>query len=63
MSKWNDQHIKQGKVVAYRPKLSDKTKFGVVKSVDFNSVTVEFSEGIQVVIKDDLTPLWSNFYP
>jgi hypothetical protein len=63
MSKWNDQHIKQGKVVAYRPKLSDKTKFGVVKSVEFNSVTVEFSEGIQVVIKDDLTPLWSNFYP
>jgi hypothetical protein len=63
MSKWNDQHIKEGRVVAYRPKMTDRTKIGVVKSVDFKGVTVEFPEGIQVVIKEDLTPIFSNFHP
>lgn len=62
-NKWNEQHIKVGRVVAYRPKLTDRTRFGVVKALDFKSVTVEFVDETKVVIKDDLTPVFSKFHP
>jgi len=62
-NKWNEQHITIGRVVAYRRKLSDKTKIGVVTKLDYQSVTVEFPDATRVVLKEDLTPIWSNFHP
>lgn len=63
MSNWNKQHIKKGRMVAYRPKLSDKTIIGQVVEVNDKTVTVDFAEGIKEVMLDDLTPIFSTIAP
>jgi hypothetical protein len=60
MSKWNKQHITKGRMVAYRPKLSDKSRIGQVVHCDGKTANVEFAEGIEVVLADDLTPIFSK---
>lgn len=63
MSNWNKQHIKKGRMVAHRPKLSDKTRIGQVVEVNDKTVTVDFAEGIKEVMLDDLTPIFSTIAP
>ena len=63
MSKWNKQHITKGRMVAYRPKLTDKSRIGQVVHCDGKTANVEFAEGIEVVLADDLTPIFSKIAP
>jgi hypothetical protein len=60
---WNEQHLTQGRMVAFRPKLSDKTRIGQVVHCDGKTANVEFAEGIEVVLADDLTPIFSKIAP
>lgn len=62
-SKWNKQHINKGRMVAYRPKLSDKSRIGQVLEFDDKTATVQFADETKVVIKDDLTPIFSTIAP
>jgi len=34
-----------------------------VTKLDYKSVTVEFPDATRVVLKEDLTPIWSEFHP
>jgi hypothetical protein len=34
MSKWNEQHLTEGRMVAYRPKLSERSRIGQVLEFD-----------------------------
>jgi hypothetical protein len=63
MSKWNEQHIMKGRIVAYRPKLSDKSRIGEVLEFDDKTAKVQFADETQVVLKDDLTPIFSTIAP
>jgi hypothetical protein len=63
MSKWNKQHITEGRMVAYRPKLSERSRIGQVLEFDGKTANVEFAEGIEVVLADDLTPIFSKIAP
>jgi hypothetical protein len=63
MSKWNKQHIMKGRMVAYRPKLSERSRIGQVLKFDGKTANVEFAEGIEVVLADDLTPIFSKIAP
>ena len=63
MSKWNKQHINKGRMVAYRPKLSDKSRIGEVLEFDDKTAKVQFADETQVVLKDDLTPIFSTIAP
>jgi hypothetical protein len=63
MSKWNEQHIMKGRMVAYRPKLSDKSRIGEVLEFDDKTAKVQFADETQVVLKDDLTPIFSTIAP
>jgi len=62
-SKWNKQHIMKGRMVAYRPKLSEQSRIGQVVHCDGKTANVEFAEGIEVVLADDLTPIFSKIAP
>jgi hypothetical protein len=50
-------------MVAHRPKLTDKTRIGQVVHCDGKTAKVEFAEGIEVVLADDLTPIFSKIAP
>ena len=63
MSKWNKQHIMKGRMVAYRPKLSERSRISQVVHCDGKTANVEFAEGIEVVLADDLTPIFSKIAP
>lgn len=63
MSKWNKQHITKGRMVAYRPKLTDKSRIGQVLEFDDKTAKVQFADEIKVVLKDDLTPIFSTIAP
>jgi hypothetical protein len=63
MSKWNEQHLTEGRMVAYRPKLSERSRIGQVVHCDGKTANVEFAEGIEVVLADDLTPIFSKIAP
>lgn len=60
---WNEQHLTRGRMVAYRPKLTDKTRIGQVVHSDGKTAKVEFAEGIELVLADDLTPIFSKIAP
>lgn len=60
---WNEQHLTQGRMVAHRPKLTDKSRIGQVVHCDGKTAKVEFAEGIEVVLADDLTPIFSKIAP
>jgi hypothetical protein len=62
-NKWNKQHINKGRMVAYRPKLSDKSRIGQVLEFDDKTAKVQFADEIKVVLKDDLTPIFSTIAP
>jgi hypothetical protein len=62
-NKWNKQHIIKGRMVAYRPKLSERSRIGQVVHCDGKTANVEFAEGIEVVLADDLTPIFSKIAP
>ena len=62
-NKWNKQHITKGRMVAYRPKLSERSRIGQVLEFDGKTANVEFAEGIEVVLADDLTPIFSKIAP
>jgi hypothetical protein len=62
-NKWNKQHINKGRMVAYRPKLSERSRIGQVVHCDGKTANVEFAEGIEVVLADDLTPIFSKIAP
>ena len=62
-NRWNKQHITKGRMVAYRPKLSDKSRIGQVLEFDDKTAKVQFAEGIEVVLADDLTPIFSKIAP
>jgi hypothetical protein len=62
-NKWNKQHITKGRMVAYRPNLSDKSRIGQVLEFDDKTVKVQFADEIKVVLKDDLTPIFSTIAP
>ena len=62
-NKWNKQHITKGRMVAYRPKLSERSRIGQVVHCDGKTANVEFAEGIEVVLADDLTPIFSKIAP
>jgi hypothetical protein len=59
-NKWNKQHLTEGRMVAYRPKLSERSRIGQVLEFDGKTANVEFAEGIEVVLADDLTPIFSK---
>jgi hypothetical protein len=63
MSKWNEQHITKGRMVAYRPKLSERSRIGQVVHCDGKTAKVQFADEIKVVLKDDLTPIFSTIAP
>ena len=63
MSNWNKQHINKGRMVAYRPKLSERSRIGQVLEFDDKTATVQFADEIKVVLKDDLTPIFSTIAP
>jgi hypothetical protein len=62
-NKWNKQHITEGRMVAYRPKLSERSRIGQVLEFDGKTANVEFAEEIEVVLADDLTPIFSKIAP
>ena len=62
-NKWNKQHINKGRMVAYRPKLSERSRIGQVLEFDDKTATVQFADETQVVLKDDLTPIFSTIAP
>jgi len=62
-SYWNEQHIKENRIVAYRPSKAQKTIIGQVLSVDSDTATVQFACETLVCLKDDLTPIFSNIAP
>jgi len=62
-NKWNKQHITKGRMVAYRPKLSEKSRIGQVLEFDDKTAKVQFSDETKVVSKDDLTPIFSTIAP
>ena len=62
-NKWNKQHITKGRMVAYCPKLSERSRIGQVVHCDGKTANVEFAEGIEVVLADDLTPIFSKIAP
>ena len=62
-NKWNKQHITKGRMVAYRPKLSDQSRFGQVLEFDDKTAKVQFADEIKVVLKNDLTPIFSTIAP
>jgi hypothetical protein len=62
-NKWNKQHITKGRMVAYRPKLSERSRIGQVLEFEGKTANVEFAEGIEVVLADDLTPIFSKIAP
>jgi len=62
-NKWNKQHINKGRMVAYRPKLSERSRIGQVLEFDDKTATVQFADEIKVVLKDDLTPIFSTIAP
>jgi hypothetical protein len=62
-NKLNKQHINKGRMVAYRPKLTDKSRIGQVLEFDDKTATVQFADEIKVVLKDDLTPIFSPIAP
>jgi hypothetical protein len=57
-NKWNKQHINKGRMVAYRPKLSERSRIGQVLEFDDKTAKVQFAK-TKVVLKDDLTPIFS----
>ena len=63
MSNWNKQHIMKGRMVAYRPKLSERSRIGQVVHCDGKTAKVQFADEIKVVLKDDLTPIFSTIAP
>ena len=62
-NKWNEQHITIGRMVAYRPKLSERSRIGQVLEFDDKTAKVQFADETQVVLKDDLTPIFSTIAP
>jgi hypothetical protein len=50
-------------MVAYRPKLSDKSRIGQVLEFDDKTAKVQFADETKVVLKDDLTPIFSTIAP
>jgi hypothetical protein len=60
---WNEQHLTQGRMVAHRPKLTDKSRIGQVVHCDGKTAKVQFADEIKVVLKDDLTPIFSTIAP
>lgn len=60
---WNDQHIKEGRMVAYRPYKAEKTIVGQVMEVNSDSATVQFACETLVCMKEDLTPIFSKIAP
>jgi hypothetical protein len=62
-NKWNKQHITKGRMVAYRPKLSERSRIGQVLEFDDKTAKVQFADETKVVFKDDLTPIFSTIAP
>ena len=62
-NKWNKQHINKGRMVAYRPKLSERSRIGQVLEFDDKTAKVQFADEIKIVLKDDLTPIFSTIAP
>ena len=62
-NKWNKQHITIGRMVAYRPKLSERSRIGQVLEFDDKTAKVQFADEIKVVLKNDLTPIFSTIAP
>ena len=62
-NKWNKQHITKGRMVAYRPKLSERSRIGQVLKFDDKTAKVQFADETKVVSKDDLTPIFSTIAP
>ena len=62
-NKWNKQHITKGRMVAYRPKLSERNQIGQVLEFDDKTAKVQFADEIKVILKDDLTPIFSTIAP
>ena len=50
-------------MVAYRPKLSERSRIGQVLEFDDKTATVQFADETKVVLKDDLTPIFSPIAP
>jgi hypothetical protein len=50
-------------MVAYRPKLSERSRIGQVLEFDDKTAKVQFADEIKVVLKDDLTPIFSTIAP
>ena len=63
MSKWNEQHLTEWRMVAYRPKLSERSRIGQVLEFDDKTAKVQFADEIKIVLKDDLTPIFSTIAP
>ena len=62
-NKWNKQHITKGRMVAYRPKLSERSRIGQVLEFDDKTAKGQFADETKVVFKDDLTPIFSTIAP
>jgi hypothetical protein len=62
-NRWNKQHIMKGRMVAYRPKLSMRSRIGQVLEFDDKTAKVQFADETKVVLKDDLTPIFSTIAP
>jgi hypothetical protein len=53
----------KGRMVAYRPKLSERSRIGQVLEFDDKTAKVQFADETKVVLKDDLTPIFSTIAP